>query len=96
VEAWTRRSAPTAILRFEDMLADPAGAAARACTQLGLSLPPPSGSAPSFAELKAWDPQSFRKGKAGTWKEEMSAGLEQLFWKLHGPTMTRLGYRRDG
>jgi hypothetical protein len=96
VEAWTRRRAPTAIVPFEDLVADPAGAAARACARLGLTLPAPSGRAPSFEELRAWDPRSFRKGQVGSWKEEMPAELEQLFWTLHGATMTRLGYRREG
>jgi hypothetical protein len=63
---------------------------------LGLALPPPSGSAPSFEELKARDPRSFPKGKAGGWKEEMPGELEKLFWNLHGATMARLGYPRVG
>ncbi|MEZ4888875.1 MAG: glycosyltransferase [Chitinophagales bacterium] len=34
----------------------------------------------------------FRKGKVGSWKEEMSPEMEQLFWSLHGEVMTEMGY----
>ncbi len=95
VEAWLGREAPTAVLRFEEMLAEPATAAARACRQLGLMLPTPPGRLPNAEELRPTDPYAFRKGKAGSWKEEMPAELEELFWNLHGAMMSRVGYCRN-
>lgn len=38
----------------------------------------------------------FRKGRSGSWMEEMPEELHELFWSLHGETMGRLGYTRDG
>ena len=34
----------------------------------------------------------FRKGKAGSWKDEMPEYYRDLFWNYHGPMMERLGY----
>jgi hypothetical protein len=96
VDAWTRRRAPTAVLRFEQLLAAPAEAVERAAERLGLSLPAASGFVPTFAELKAWKPKSFRNGVVGAWRDEMPADVEALFWKLHGATMEGLGYARGG
>ncbi len=94
VAAWTQRAAPTAVLRFEDLRAEPATAATRACGELGIELPSPTGAMPSFDELRAWDPQSFRRGRTGDWRVEMPGEIEALFWRLHGAAMERLGYRR--
>ncbi|TGD73501.1 glycosyltransferase [Mangrovimicrobium sediminis] len=38
----------------------------------------------------------FRRGKAGAWRDEMPAELQELFWSYHGESMERLGYTRDG
>ncbi|MCB0806058.1 MAG: glycosyltransferase [Bacteroidales bacterium] len=38
----------------------------------------------------------FRKGKKGTWKEEMPDELHDLFWSYHGETMIKLGYSFEG
>lgn len=35
---------------------------------------------------------NFRRGKAGSWKDEMPPELEKLFWELHGDQMIALGY----
>jgi Sulfotransferase domain len=94
VAAWTRRPVPTAVLRYEQLVADPAGAAARGCAELGLELPRPSGSLPEEEVVRSWSTLTFRKGTVGSWKDEMPAELEQSFWNLHGDAMTRLGYRR--
>jgi hypothetical protein len=95
VDTWTRR-ARTAVVFYEDLLADPAGAIERACTVLGVVLPPPSGQLTTIDELRTRDPLNFRKGRAASWKEEMPADVERLFWELHGATMARLGYARTG
>lgn len=34
----------------------------------------------------------FRKGKSGSWREEMPDDLQELFWKHHGKTMKKMGY----
>jgi glycosyltransferase involved in cell wall biosynthesis len=40
--------------------------------------------------------KNFRKGKSGSWKEEMPDELHDLFWSKHGDTMEMLGYTREG
>ena len=39
--------------------------------------------------------KNFRKGKAGSWKEEMSPEVQRLFWRLHGDTMRQMGYTNE-
>ena len=38
----------------------------------------------------------FRRGKAGSWKDDMPEHLQDLFWSHHGDTMEKLGYSYDG
>ena len=40
--------------------------------------------------------KSFRKGKVGGWKEEMTPEIENLFWLIHKNTMEGMGYKRKG
>jgi hypothetical protein len=47
----------------------------------------------SKEEQDAHRQKFFRKGKAGTWKEEMPAELHELFWARHGAAMDKLGYQ---
>jgi len=47
-------------------------------------------------ELRTRDPLNFRQGRTASWKEEMPPDIERLFWEIHGDTMTRLGYARNG
>jgi hypothetical protein len=96
IRTWSRRLSPTALLRYEEMLANPGETVARACAAIGIALPPSSGTLPAGEELRSLDPLSFRRGTAGSWKYEMPSDLHDLFWKLHGPTMEDFGYRREG
>lgn len=34
----------------------------------------------------------FRRGKVGSWRDEMPSEVHELFWLLHGDTMDRWGY----
>jgi hypothetical protein len=94
VNAWTTRLPPTALLRYEDMRADPAGAVAAACRSIGIDLPEPAGVLPTFEELHVLRPHSVRKGLVGGWREEMPPKIEDYFWSVHGLTMERMGYAR--
>lgn len=47
-------------------------------------------------EMKELARKNFRKGKAGSWKEEMPEELFDLFWSMHGETMESLGYQYNG
>jgi hypothetical protein len=50
---------------------------------------------PDFPALQARWPEFFRKGRVGSWREEMSPALHELFWARHAEAMLRFGYRRD-
>ncbi|MBV6653445.1 MAG: sulfotransferase domain-containing protein, partial [Mameliella sp.] len=43
-------------------------------------------------DVAALAQKNFRKGKAGSWKEEMPDELLPLFYELHGNTLRALGY----
>jgi glycosyltransferase involved in cell wall biosynthesis len=47
-------------------------------------------------EKRALAERNFRKGKAGSWKEEMPDDLHDLFWSIHGEAMLKMGYSYDG
>ncbi len=94
VESWLARKSPTVIVRYEDMLADPNQCLRESMERLGVRVPATGKRPPEFGELKKMEPNFFRKGKAGSWREEMTPEIEDLFWTHHGATMTRLGYAR--
>lgn len=96
VHEWRTRSAPTAILRFEDLIEDPGGAIKRSCDELGVQLPEPVGQPMPFSALHARNPDMYRKGKAGSWREEMHPDTQLSFWRVHRAEMEALGYSLDG
>ena len=94
VRAWTARSAPTAIVKFEDLISDPLGSVRRAMDQISFRSPEaPFPKLLAFDELHRTYPQFFRRGKIRAWREKMPHDLHQLFWRRHGETMRQLGYR---
>jgi SAM-dependent methyltransferase len=95
VLAWTRRTAPTCIIQFEDLIANPGKELERALVALGLPTLASRGPLPSFQELHKAVPWFFRKGKVGGWREEMPLGLQELFWQHHREAMETLGYAID-
>ncbi len=89
------------VIRYEDLIEDPLRETEklRALTDLP---PPREGRLPSFQQLKHGQAKyggergrkdrAFRKGKAGSHREEMPPELERLFWELHGSGMELAGY----
>jgi hypothetical protein len=94
VRVWRTRPAPTALIRFEDLVVDPVSTVSSAFETLDLPLRGTTGRLPSFAESRAQMPHIFRRGEVGAWREEMPPHLEERFWRLHGDEMRALGYRR--
>lgn len=93
VSAWSSRQAPTAIIRYEDLLVDPIATVQGAVTRLGIKLQKPKRTEPmSFPSLQKLDSRFFRKGKSGSYKDEMPSDIEELFWKHNGDAMRALGY----
>jgi Sulfotransferase domain len=93
VRTWTGRRAPTALVRFDDLIARPTTELRRAMAAIGLAMPDPKPSnPPTFGDLHELSPLFFRKGRTGAWREEMPYELHLLFWRRHGATMRALGY----
>jgi hypothetical protein len=93
VRAWTTRSTKTAIVRFEDLVRKPLDTIRPAMEDVGYTpseLPVPN--IPMFEELRGKLPAFFRKGRIGSWREEMREDLHELFWKRHGAMMDAMGY----
>ncbi len=91
VEAWVARP-NTVVIRFEDLIADPGKMADLAMAGIGLQLPVISDVIPTFRELKAVDPQFFRRGQRGEWQEVFTRDLYDIFWENSGSTMEKFGY----
>ena len=96
VAAWRTRSAPVAIVRFEDLLEDPAAAVRRACEELSVPLGAPQGAPPDFDDLHRRMPDVFRQGTIGAWRDELTPALHDRFWRFHETEMEALGYAREG
>lgn len=93
VAAWTQRSAPTAVIRFEDLIVDPAGLVQRGLAEIDYRPPQTSDArVPEFDELRQKSPAFYRKGQVGGWREEMPKHLQDLFWERHGAMMTQMDY----
>jgi Sulfotransferase domain len=93
VAAWRRRRAPTAIVRFEELIQDPVGTLAPAAAALGIELHARA-QAPTFEELRARSakPRLLRRGVAGSWRDEFPPHMLDAFWRRHGEQMRELGY----
>jgi hypothetical protein len=98
VRAWyTRAGGRTAWLRYEDLLGEPLGPVEGALRRLGVELPARGASPVDFASLHARWPEFFRRGTTGTWRDEMTDELHELFWQHHHEAMRWFGYHRaDG
>ncbi len=95
VRSWVGRP-NVQVVRFEDLIADPAGELARVRRQLGMTGDGQTlGEIPTFRELHKAEPSMFRSGLVGGWRTAMPTDLEELFWQHHGEVMESVGYRRD-
>jgi hypothetical protein len=93
--AWTQRTAPNCVVRFEDLIAGPEKELRRALAAIGgLQLTQTGVSLPSFEKLHQAVPWFFRSGKVGAWPAQMPPYLQALFWEHHGEAMEALGYGR--
>ncbi len=108
VRQWTERAA--IVIRFEDLIADPIREVEKLRAVMDLPKPIRD-KLPSFEQLKFGRPKygagegegfrpdqakkNFRKGKTGSYKEEMPNELEELFWCQHRGVMEQFGYRRS-
>ncbi|RMF01366.1 MAG: glycosyltransferase [Bacteroidetes bacterium] len=101
VRQWTAKA--DLVIHFADLIEDPIREVEK--LRAIMDLPPPKlDKLPSFRDLKFGQPQygggqanrlaqqHFRRGKIGSWQDEMPPELHRLFWRIHGPTMQQWGY----
>jgi hypothetical protein len=89
--------APIAVLKYEDLIANPLESVQRVVLSLLPELVPVAEvSIPSFRYLHGIDPLFFRRGTAGAYRTEMSPELHELFWAQpeNATAMGQLGYLR--
>ena len=94
VRRWLARGAPTAILRFEKLIADPVALVREGCREIGYELPVESGEVADFAGLQKADPVTFRRGQVGSYRDELPRPIERRFMNAYGEQMRALGYTR--
>jgi hypothetical protein len=92
VNAWTERVGRDNAIRYEDLIEDPVDIVARVLQRLGVETTIGGATFPRFQELHATVPWFFRRGKTGSWREEMPSHLQELFMERHGGTLLRFGY----
>lgn len=92
VNAWINRVGRHRAIRYEDLIEDPVNIAVAALQRLGVNGGIGAVAPPSFRELHAAVPWFFRKGKVGSWRQEMPPDLQKLFLERHGDTLLRHGY----
>ncbi len=107
---WIRRA--DWVIRYEDLITDPIGEMEKLREFIELPDAKPENlpsfeklknSANPYGIVKTeWEEDKniaqkfYRKGKSGSWKEEMPEDIRHLFWSIHGDIMERLGYHEDG
>jgi len=96
VQQWRQRPGTVIILKYEDLLKNPLEKTDRVIRQLGAPMKPVClDPMPEFKQLHSASPHFFRKGRSGSWRDEMPDRLHELFWQYHGQVMTELGYSRS-
>jgi len=88
-----------ALVRYEDLLADPAMALERVCAALGLHVPPLR--LASIAQAQSYDRVStadkgrgkvVRAANPGGWRTSMSADEQAAMLEIMGEALAELGY----
>ncbi len=97
VLSWLQPAHPgRVVLRYEELIDDPRAAVRRVTGALDLGLAPAASAViPGFAELHRVDGRFFRRGLAGTYRDELPGDLHQAFWDQPGnaAAMALLGWK---
>ena len=96
VRKWRRKPGKFAIVRYEELVRQPANEVARVLRQLQIPeiLVNEQISIPSFAELQNMNSEFFRAGQSGSWSNDMTGSLERQFWARHRMGMALAGYEQ--
>lgn len=96
---WTG-SSQVCVVRFEDLLSDPAGQLGRMLDwlqSLGFvpELPKPQAIAALAAQMDPAQSATFREGRAGGWREQFTEANKRHFKEAAGALLVDLGYEVD-
>jgi len=94
VNAWLGRP-KTAVVRFDELIADPGGVLEQALGQLGIVKQPLPDPLPAAAELHRLAPHKFPGPERPRPLEQELPDLVELFERHHGRTSQRVGFARD-
>lgn len=95
------------VIRFKDLLIDPISELEKIRALADLP-DPDTDHLPTFLTQKMGTPKYgrvskegrnrkfFRKGKTGSWQDEMPDWMHATFWRYHGDVMDVVGYEPDG
>src|SRR5690606_29150682 len=93
VTAWHARAVPTAVVRYEKLVAEPVAKMSAALRAVGVDCAARwHRPLPDFDALHAQWPGMFRRGEPGAWRREMPEDIHRAFWSRHGAAMRLLGY----
>src|SRR6185437_5704723 len=91
LDSWDPLHRPgTLLLKYEELLEDPARQIARMSMFLGIEPRRPWQN--NFEELSRIEPRLFRAAAANRPQDALAGRDLELFWMVHGPWMRRLGY----
>lgn len=83
------------MVRYEELIDDPERVVRRTLAALGIKARIGDGATlPSFEKMHRAYPEFFRKGTVDSWRDDMPAATEDLFWEYNGEAMRALGYER--
>ncbi|MBX9655196.1 sulfotransferase domain-containing protein [bacterium] len=95
---WTGRPAPTTVVHYSQLQKRPIEVLQRALSHLCLDITVKKkrsrGNFVRFQDLHRLSPELFRKGKSGSFVDEMPNDVEEMFWERYGEVTGKFGYRR--
>ena len=111
VSSWLEAELPVRVVRYEDMLEDPAAAFGAIVRHAGLEWNPArlaravdqarfdrlraQERKEGFSERQPTAPSFFRSGTAGGWRTALTPALVRSVVDAHAPVMERFGYLRE-
>jgi len=99
VSAWTRRTANTYVIRYEDLIQprNQLKIVKSTIKKLGINNTPITNKTllPDFSNYSNKNNLFYRKGRTNTWMTEMTPEIHIKFWEQYGNTMHQFGYRNN-
>lgn len=91
-----KNSEAMAVVKFEELISHPQASVTKALDKVSYPYRVEGDKVPSFDELHSSYSDSFRRGKIGSYQDEMNHELHELFWSVpeNVEAMQRLGYKR--